>query len=235
MIATVVLVHGIGGSYYEIETLKFALETKGFKVLTPILAGHETGNGQNRNRLKGVTEKDWLNSVRVACDEAFASSTEVYYIGFSMGGMLGALLASEYTFSGFITMNTPYHFWNVKQIVTNLTQGSLPKIKSHLEYYMCSGKKLPTSAMLSFYRALHASRKAWGHVTCPLLIIQTKDDDAVKPISAECIYNQSGSIEKHYDYIKTGGHLVLKSDSATEVCNKVVDWLIKVRSGASCD
>jgi esterase/lipase len=59
--------------------------------------------------------------------------------------------------------------------------------------------------------------KALARVPCPVLIMQTLDDDTVQPKSADYIYSRIQG-EKSLVKLERGGHYVLRTDVAPDVC-----------------
>lgn len=225
MKTAIVLVHGFGGYLYEIETLADELRRNNFAVFTPTIAGHGLSDAETRQGLRNKSRKDWIESVRASCEQAFSEAEKVIYIGFSMGAMIGAVLNDEFDFSKFVTINAPVHFWNLKQVSINVVNDFKNLRLVHIRYYLSSGGKLPLQAMWQFQLLLSESRKKWKNIEKPLLILQTLDDDAVQARSANCIYDRARSKDKQLIWVPTGGHLVLKSEAAQVVCTQIINWI----------
>ncbi len=83
--------HGLSGTPYEVAPVATALQTAGFSVSAPLLAGH----GDTVRALAATRWQDWLASAEAALDELRAASGggPVSVLGFSMGGLLGLRLA----------------------------------------------------------------------------------------------------------------------------------------------
>lgn len=84
------LLHGFTGTPWDLEPLARALEDRGHQVLVPRLPGH----GTTPRALNEVTHLDWER----AAEEALLSlghARRLFVAGFSMGGLLGLLLAAR--------------------------------------------------------------------------------------------------------------------------------------------
>ena len=91
---TVILLHGFGGSPYDMEPLASAMEESGFRLLIPVIPGETT---QTAERDKGrLSVDDLLGWLRVLIAEERARfGKRPHLVGFSMGGTLATLAAAE--------------------------------------------------------------------------------------------------------------------------------------------
>lgn len=198
------LIHGFTDSPQTMEGLAKALSKEGFYVVNMCLAGH----GKDRETLLKSTAKQWIESAR---KEFFAHKDEydIIPIGFSMGGLIGAILASENSVSKIVFINTPIYVWGMRKYVARRThqgvRGSSLKLK------------------FEFLKVLKKSKRLLGKISAPALVLQSKDDLTVRPHSAEYIKNEIKLASM--SYIQGGRHLVLYSDYAKEVTDKIIDFL----------
>lgn len=109
------LVHGITGGPAEMKPLHRKLQSSGFRVVCPQLAGHCS----TLRDLKKTTWRDWyasvddaLSSLRETCDTVFVS-------GLSMGALLALKLAANRPddVQGVATLSATFFYdgWNVPQ------------------------------------------------------------------------------------------------------------------------
>lgn len=88
----VVLIHGLTGSPATMAPLAASLAKKGFRVETPLLAGH----GTTIEELTKTTWEDWYKGVCDAYDSLKnAGCDEIYCGGLSLGAILGLKLALD--------------------------------------------------------------------------------------------------------------------------------------------
>lgn len=86
-----ILVHGLGGTPANVGSVRDKLLGAGYKVVSPCLAGH----GGSVNDLSSITWHDWYDTVKTAYMELRRSVEKVYYVGLSMGSLLGIKLALD--------------------------------------------------------------------------------------------------------------------------------------------
>jgi carboxylesterase len=91
---TVILLHGFGGSPYDMEPLAAAMRESGFRLLIPVIPG-ETMQATERER-EDLTTDDLLVWIRgLIAEEKARFGRKPHLVGFSMGGTLSTLAAAE--------------------------------------------------------------------------------------------------------------------------------------------
>lgn len=80
----VFLIHGLGGTQYDLGSMHKRLKNAGFVTHSLTLPGH----GTTPEDLVGVTAEDWLEAVRVKYHEVLAQHEEVHVMGMCMGSLL---------------------------------------------------------------------------------------------------------------------------------------------------
>lgn len=219
------LIHGFGGGLYEIDPLVQHLESLGYIVSAPLLGGHGATLKENKEQLRKIDYHQWLNEAQDAYHELNKLTPHIIVIGFSMGGLIGLQLATTLSIKSLILLNTPIFPWDFKNIMRNLLNDLRCKRTTHLRHYLNSGGKLPLNAMLQFRNLLFSTKKHLNRVECPLYTIQTNDDDSVQPRSQYYLIKHTRSKQKKSSRLKTGGHLVLLSQSSESVCHLISDYL----------
>jgi len=89
---SVLLIHGLTGSPFEMKYLAKRLNKAGFTVKGPCLEGHCT----NLKDLSKTTWEDWYRSVRESFLEMKKSSDSVSVVGLCMGALLSLHLSHEF-------------------------------------------------------------------------------------------------------------------------------------------
>ncbi len=202
------VIHGFAGDIHEVLPLANALKEQGYVVECPTLEGHGIG----RRHLARSTRAEWVRSAHEAYKRLAMRSDKIVVIGFSMGGLLAFHLASTYPVKQLVTINTPYHYWDIQQAWRNLREDYRP----HARRYMRSLIKIPVRSMLQFRRLLAETKRLLPRVTCPYLILQGQKDDTVKAISAQHLRQQAGSTQVEIAYFPHSGHLLLQGPEAKE-------------------
>lgn len=80
----VFLIHGLGGTQYDLGSMHKRLKNAGFVTHSLTLPGH----GTTPEDLVGVTAEDWLEAVRVKYHKVLAQHEEVHVMGMCMGSLL---------------------------------------------------------------------------------------------------------------------------------------------------
>lgn len=80
----VFLVHGLGGTQYDLGSMHKRLKNAGFLTHSLTLPGH----GTRPEDLAGITAEDWLEAVRTKYHEVMAQHEEVHVMGMCMGSLL---------------------------------------------------------------------------------------------------------------------------------------------------
>ena len=98
------LLHGFTGSPTETRWLGEFLAEQGYSVLGVRLSGH----GTRPEDLIRMRWRDWLANAEDGWHLLRQSTTRIFVIGLSMGGVLTLSLAARYKAAGIVTMSTPY-------------------------------------------------------------------------------------------------------------------------------
>ncbi|MCL2336936.1 MAG: alpha/beta fold hydrolase [Firmicutes bacterium] len=216
MATGVLLIHGFSGSRDELLPLKSHLEKCGFKVSLPVLAGHES----TRQDFAQSKYTDWIRSAEEAAADLEKSCGPIIIVGFSMGGVITVNLYRKIAVQKLVFINTPIYYWNIARIVKNLTGD----FKTYFRKYFTDSNPHPLPALLEFRKIVRQTKPLFSKINCPVLIIQTIDDDTVKPKSADYIYrNVAGA--KFLKKYAAGGHQFFATAMAEDVYVEVVKFI----------
>lgn len=196
----ILLVHGFTGSPVSLRPLAELLSKRGFAIELPRLPGH----GTQPKDLLPTRYADWRAEALAALNRLKARTQQVFAVGLSMGGTLVLDLASSEALNGAVTINA--------QI---LDRGGLivkvaPLIEKLLPMAPASAAGLTkndikkggdedaydwvaAAAGNSLVRALPQVRAKLKSVTCPLLVIYSRDDHSVPPASSKAVPGLVGS------------------------------------------
>lgn len=192
------LIHGYGGSPFEVEGLAAALDGEGFSTGLVTLPGH--GEGYKDFGKYGFF--DWLAHAEKEYAAFAERHSRVALIGFSLGGTLALNLAARFPVAGIVTISTPL-----------FTLGIFPWPLDNLKFYAATGKALvlrllnlqqdrvsrngETSRdiapwqgfrgplhwrhLLTLRKGCATTRALMSSITAPLLAIQDARDGLVNP------------------------------------------------------
>ena len=217
----ILLIHGFGGNRSEVRPLADHLRGLGCEVVSVQLPGHR----EDRRALGGPEAKAklWQEFVIDQMKALRERHERVVVIGFSMGGLLAtqAVTREASAFGiAMVTINTPVRYWNFLQILRNVKDGGVEAIKRYVSY----GEGKSVSAMWEFQKLLSRTKLRFRNITCPLLVIQSADDDTVWPSSAISILRKSGTNSRMVMFPE-GGHQILTSNAAGEVCEAIEEFI----------
>ena len=218
------IIHGFGGGVFEVLPLADYLSAQGFKNVCVQLKGH-TGK---REDMQKTSFTEWIASAEQELIKLKESADEIVAIGFSMGGLIAFDLAAKYEFKAIVTINTPIYYWNLSVVVRNLVEDIKSKNFNLTKRYLVAAKASPLFALIQFLKLLNQAKQKINKTRCPLLVIQTADDDTVQQRSVEYIISHVSSERKEIYRVPKGGHLVFLGLSADEVISAVGKFLFTI-------
>lgn len=221
------LIHGFTGSPEDMSPLAEHLRRNtDWVIYAPTLAGH----GEDES-LRRVTWQDWISSAEQELENMVQLCDEVYVIGFSMGGMIAAYLASKYPIEKLILLSTSVYYMNSKLLMKEFSD--MVKDYFHDQYSLVNSMKkykekmttTPLKAVMNFRKLVKEIRPIFQNISVPVLIIQGEQDRLVEPTSAHYIYDQVQSDAKEILLLKESRHVVCHDTEKDILFNKVDDFL----------
>jgi carboxylesterase len=186
----VVLIHGFTGHPGHWIPMSEMLADRNHTVVAPLLSGHGTARGS----LAGSLWRDWVESARRAA-ESVADHRLVHLVGLSMGGLIAILLARKTASTGLVTINSPLVVREAKAYLAPLARHVIPSLPAarvavpdpDLAHLWIDQEDRSTAAVDQLLRVIwHAWWEA-GRLRRPALVIQSKADEAVRPVSGRLL------------------------------------------------
>jgi carboxylesterase len=224
------LIHGFTGTPFEVEPLAKELLKRGHKVTMPTLAGH----GKSRQDLNRVTWRDWIHSAQHALEGLFEEhpNEKVHLVGFSMGGLIAAYLATEHKdrIASLTMLSAPIYTINPKQLFRTIAEAIQKSMRAgdrheDVARYISKIKGTPLRALVHFRRLIQEVKPKLADVEVPLLVIQGELDDLVEPKSAAHIHDSALSKDKNLHFFSSSGHMICHDCEGEEVCRRVADFI----------
>lgn len=228
----VLLVHGLTGLPENLAPVREALEKAGYQTLSPLLAGHH-----NAKALAQSLWPEWVDSVAQAYRQLRGEVDEIYFVGLSMGGLLGlmlnareagnlkaiALLGSPLFLKPFhrsflipLVRYTPARFF-VRRTRKSFER-SVCSPAGQVAYKNACFPHFPTHAVFEFQDFAREVRKCLPNVTAPLILFQGKKDLLLDPKSAFVIRDESGSQITEIVQLRNSAHVLpLDFDAETMI------------------
>lgn len=221
------LLHGFTGSPYEVQPLAdYLRDHTDWLVRTPTLPGH----GETL-QLKGVAYTQWVEHAEEELKYMLSLCSEVYLVGFSMGGLLASYLASKHPVKKLVLLSAAAYYMNPKQLFKDIREMLRDSFSGKLkenELYLRYRKKIvetPISAALQFRRIVSLTRPLLGHIKAPVLIVQGECDGIVPVKSARFLYENIGSPLKKICFLPKAKHHVCHSEDKDTLIQEVFRFL----------
>jgi len=185
------LLHGFGGTPFEMQGLAGTLEQAGVAVSTPLLPGH----GESLEALDRTTYADWLEAAQRSYRELEREHGRVMVAGLSMGGSLALDVASRHDAAGVMAIAAPVYLFRLYPYLASDWRIPFVPLISRFRPFWPSKPRSPESCqiapwqgyedgialrpLVSFMAGLKELRARLCRVTAPLLALQAPDDDTV--------------------------------------------------------
>jgi carboxylesterase len=233
------ILHGFTSSLDTVRALVPMVERLGLPYRMPILRGH----GTRPEDLRGVTYRDWFADAAAALHDLREEADQVAVCGLSMGGLVALNIAAAYphdvacvaTIAAALRLSnrliriTPLA---ARVLRNRMWQGNPASgyadpalVAQNTNYRM-----FPLDAVVSLYRYGAVVEQILPRVQAPLLVIHSRRDLVIKPVSAEIIYRRAGSHDKQLRWFERSGHEMLQDLEADAVVAAIENFIQQQRT-----
>jgi carboxylesterase len=206
------VVHGFTSSPQMIRDCAEQLHRDGgFTVLAPLLAGH----GTVKEDLLPVRAKDWVNQLIAGVSELEASCSPIVVTGLSPGGICTLFMAGFMSdrIAAAIPINAPGQMGTPDTIATmfdpnepsEYPNGEPDILKPDVHEILYDA--MPVAAYQQAYLLGSAAFGMLPRVTCPMLVMQSRQDKWVDPKNAPVIIETINSEVKQLLWLENSGHI----------------------------
>lgn len=237
------LVHGLTGSPGNLEPIAKGLKERGFIVKSPLLAGH----GKTLADLHRKTRKDWYDDVVRAYNELSKEVDEIYFVGLSMGGVLGLKLAAnggspikalavlgaplllKPLFRSFVVPAVRYS--PLRFIIRNNKKNiekSVLSPQGRIDYRRTSYTHMPSESVFEFVDLADEVRKQLASVHQPLLLLHGKYDHISDPHWLTEIKEHAGSKTIKEVILPNSGHVLPFDNDKEQVVEEIIRFFESV-------
>jgi carboxylesterase len=225
----VMLIHGFTATTAEVRPLAERVHTKGYTVCAPLLPGHNT-HPEDANKF---TWKDWVASVEAAYTELAKKCDQVFIGGESTGGLLALYLGSYHPEIAGLLTYAPALKINIQPMEVLKLYLAAPFIP--YRFKQDKGDDLPwkgyiVNPLKASIQLLHLQRQTrprLNSIRRPILIIQGKLDNTVKPEVPEMIYNSVRSVIKEIHWMENSHHCVVLDHELDQVAAITLQFIEK--------
>jgi carboxylesterase len=232
---TAVLLHGFGGSPFDLEPLARRMVGSGFRVVVPLIPGQiDAESVQQRNQITADSLLTWLRDV--VAGESPDSSAKPVIIGFSMGGTLASIAAGEDRAEELVLL-APYfglpHFDDATENLTEFVSGfieSVPKLDkgriadtSGYNRYIPGAREVPLGMFQVLQQLVDIASDAAADIDVPTLVIHSSNDPVASHSSMADVFldNRNAEILTLHE----SQHILLYDADSTAVISTVLDFL----------
>lgn len=230
------MLHGFTGSPVSMRPLAEALAAAGFAVEMPRLPGH----GTHVEDMVHTTFEDWLAEAD-RCLGVLQDRTpdgKVVVVGLSMGGALTAALAEGHPeLAGIVLINTPAAVPAEMAVAIEEMLGSGMEVMDSIggdiadpEADEASYDATPLRALLSLSMAGQQVKERLGDITCPTLIITSRQDHVVNPEDSDLLAAEiSGPVDRLW--LEKSYHVATLDYDRAELEEATVAFAYRVTAG----
>ncbi|MBI5974091.1 alpha/beta hydrolase [Staphylococcus canis] len=222
----VLLLHGFTGNSSDVRQLGRYLQKKGYTSYAP----HYEGHGEPpENILKSsphVWYKDALDGYEYLVEKGY---DEIAVAGLSLGGVFTLKLSLNRSVKGIVTMCTPMYI----KTEGSMYEGVLEYARNFKKYEGKDEATIekemeqfhPTETLKELQQTIQDVRNTVDEVVDPLLVIQAEKDEMINPDSANIIYNEVMSDDKHISWYAESGHVITIDKEKEKVFEEIYQFL----------
>lgn len=210
----ILFLHGFSGGPYEIEPFATYLKGNGhYEIMMPTFSGH----GETLI-LKGYKAKHWLMEAELAYRQLAKKVDEVVVVGFSMGGLIAMYLAIRYPVKKLVLLSAAAKYVSPSQLVRDLKGVAADAIHGAVnenklfQHYVYKLRNVPFTATVEFMKVVQLVDPYIEKITCPVFIVQGKQDGIVPSQTAQYVFSKLTVNEKEIYLSETGKHLICYCD-----------------------
>lgn len=224
------LVHGFTSTPMDVRPLSKHLHSLGFTCREALLPGH----GTNPEDMAKYGWRDWLGAVELELSQLKIKCSQVWVLGFSMGGILALLTAARNETAGLVTVSAPV--WPRPQ------RAKYAFFLQYVQKYAQLGKpgknrfpswryeQVAVKNVADLMALIRVGKRAISKVAVPALVVQAREDRTIQPRSAQYIYDNLGSCQKEI-YYSRGEHMLLVGEQSQEICRRIGEFILRNRRG----
>ena len=221
----VVLTHGLGASPYEVKALAEYLAQRNMTVAAVRLDGH----GTSKEDLLHRTWEDWDVNLEQAYDSLKQTKQTVFIGGNSLGGVLALKFAEDHDVDGVIAIapalildDSRSNFAWLFKYVTRYSSRVVPEERKPYYYSV-----FPVSSVAELVALEKIVKKDLSKIDEPIFLLQSKEDNRVKPESSQMIYDSVASQKKELVWVNGTDHVVILADNKETYYEQVYRFILE--------
>lgn len=223
----VLLLHGFTGSAAHMRPLGERLHAQGFAVMGVNLPGHAV----SMEAMGRTGWQDWLDAAKEAFCCLRERCTYVSVAGLSMGGCLTLLIAQQLQPTAIATISAPMAVKSRLLPFAGLAAPFLPQVMWGVrpddnqldDRYDYGYPGFPTRCGMDLHRLITMARRDLHAVHCPVLIVQSHQDETISDNSAKVIADGVSSEKVGVLWLNDVPHVCTISRELPQIAAAVAD------------
>ena len=231
----VLLVHGLTSSPQMVRPVAERAAEQGYAVSAPLLPGH----GTRWQDLATTRYADWLRAVLAAAEELRAGHRTVVAFGVSLGGALVTDVAARRPelLDGLVLVNPAFAAtdWRLKVIphlkhLVPVAQAIADDIRRPGPPRELAYAWTPLKAFDSFVEQWPRLVEQLPLVQQPVLLVRSRHDKVVPPVSAEAFLGAVGSDDVTVRWLEDSAHVAPLDHDAEDLISFTLDFVDRMAS-----
>lgn len=223
----VLLLHGFTGSVAHMRPLGERLHAQGFTVMGVNLPGHAV----SMEAMGRTGWQDWLDAAKEAFCHLRERCTYVSVAGLSMGGCLTLLIAQQLQPTAIAAISAPMAVKNRLLPFAGLAAPFHPRVMWGVrpdddqldDRYDYGYPGFPTRCGVDLHRLITMARRDLHAVHCPVLIVQSHQDETISDNSAKVIADGVSSEKVGVLWLHDVPHVCTISRELPQIATAVAD------------
>ncbi len=220
----VLVQHGFTGTPQSMRALGEYLGECGFSVRVPRLPGH----GTSPEDMERTGWRDWLAGAQGALDE-LAHCRRRFIVGLSMGGTLALHLAgSNGHVAGIVLINAAVSSEHIRPLAGDGMPRFLDAIGSDIRatgVEELAYDRTPRRCVAELLTLLDQTRPRIADVTCPALILSSREDHVVPPADSQYLLDHLGSPDKRLVPLEHSYHVATLDNDGELIRQACADFI----------
>ncbi len=226
----VLVLHGFTGNPTSMRPLAEVVAAAGYSVELPRLPGH----GTSLEDMVATRFEDWLGEAEAAYERLAARGGRVGVVGLSMGGTLAARLAETHDVAGAALINPLVKSQpEVLEGIGQLLEAGLETVEAIGSDIKREGTRelsydaTPLASAYSLFGALAEVEADLARVTCPVLLLSSREDHVVPPENGDLLAERvTGPLERIW--LEDSYHVATLDNDRHQVESAVTAFLARV-------
>lgn len=224
----VLLLHGFTGSSADVRMLGRFLEKNGYTSHAPQYKGH----GVPPEELVTTGPEDWWQDVITGYEKLKNNGyDEIAVAGLSLGGVFSLKLGYTVPVKGIVPMCAPMYIKSEK----TMYEGIISYARQYKQFEGKSEEQIgreieafrqkPMNTLQELQKLISGVREHVDMVYAPAFVVQARHDEMINPDSANIIYDQVESPDKHIKWYEQSGHVITLGPEKEQLHEDILQFL----------